>query len=305
QLLQYQDVWDASTNTPALADGGGTLNHWYRVNVAGTTDFGNGPITFAVGDKVVYGANDRWNKWDTNDEVTSVAGKTGDVVLDNTDVGLGNVTNDAQLKRSNNDFSTFLEKADPVDDDIVLIEDSEDTFNKKKVRLENLLGGGSGGGSFAWEMNGDIAPIELVEHGMSLYGFDHQSLAEIYALVVVPDSYKPGKQIKLLNAAFSSPGNADNVYFRSLTTLVKTGVALPSANTHTSDNAELTLVTANVVTPIGALNLTGAVGEINAVAVAPGDILIVKFYWDIVNASVSNAELAKFLKYSASISFQG
>lgn len=79
-------------------------------------------------------------------DVNSVNGQTGIVVLDNTDIGLSNVTNDAQLKREAGDFNTFTEKTVPVVDDIVLIEDSEDTFNKKKVKLANMLGGGSGQG---------------------------------------------------------------------------------------------------------------------------------------------------------------
>jgi hypothetical protein len=50
------------------------------------------------------------------------------------------------LKRESGDFNTFTEKATPVIDDIVLIEDSEDTFSKKKVKLANMLGGGGEGG---------------------------------------------------------------------------------------------------------------------------------------------------------------
>ena len=82
--------------------------------------------------------------------VDSVNGNTGTVVLDNTDIGLGNVTNDAQLKREAGDINTFTEKVSPVVDDIVLIEDSEDAFNKKKVKLQNMLGGGGGGGLDAY-----------------------------------------------------------------------------------------------------------------------------------------------------------
>ena len=53
-------------------------------------------------------------------------------------VGLGNVTNDAQLKRAASDFDSFTEKAVPVDNDVLLLEDSEDSFNKKKVTLDKL-----------------------------------------------------------------------------------------------------------------------------------------------------------------------
>lgn len=49
-----QDTWDASTNTPALADGTGTAGHFYTVSVAGTVDFGDGDIVFAVDDEVFY-----------------------------------------------------------------------------------------------------------------------------------------------------------------------------------------------------------------------------------------------------------
>lgn len=60
-------------------------------------------------------------------------------------VGLGSVTNDAQLKRAAGDINSFSEKASPVDADLVLIEDSEDSYNKKKAQLSTLPGGGGSG----------------------------------------------------------------------------------------------------------------------------------------------------------------
>jgi hypothetical protein len=53
-------------------------------------------------------------------------------------IGLGNVTNDAQLKRSANDFNTFLQKTNPITDDILLIEDSENGGQKKYIKLLNF-----------------------------------------------------------------------------------------------------------------------------------------------------------------------
>lgn len=87
-------------------------------------------------------------------EVNSVNGNTGIVTLDNTDIGLPNVTDDAQLKRDSGDFATFIEKEEPVKDDIVLIEDSEDLNSKKTVKLSNLLGSGQGGINYLGK-NGD------------------------------------------------------------------------------------------------------------------------------------------------------
>lgn len=59
-----------------------------------------------------------------------------------TQVGLGNVTDDAQLKRAANDISTFTEKTTPVAADLLLIEDSADTGNKKRIQVGNLPSGG-------------------------------------------------------------------------------------------------------------------------------------------------------------------
>lgn len=58
-----------------------------------------------------------------------------------TQVGLGSVTDDAQLKRAAADFATFTEKASPVSADILLIEDSAAAGVKKKVSVGNLPGG--------------------------------------------------------------------------------------------------------------------------------------------------------------------
>ena len=54
-------------------------------------------------------------------------------------VGLGNVTNDAQLKRAAADFDSFTEKSTLDDDDLILIEDSSDILNKKKVPMGTLF----------------------------------------------------------------------------------------------------------------------------------------------------------------------
>lgn len=50
----FKGAWDASTNTPTLADGVGVLGDFYLVSVAGTQDLGSGSIVFTVGDQVIY-----------------------------------------------------------------------------------------------------------------------------------------------------------------------------------------------------------------------------------------------------------
>jgi len=88
--MEYKGLWDASTNTPTLADGIGDNGDVYQVSVAGTVDFGAGPISFEVGDKAVYnGASGLYEKWDMTDAVISVNGQNGIVVLDSDDVAEG------------------------------------------------------------------------------------------------------------------------------------------------------------------------------------------------------------------------
>ena len=50
----YKGTWNASTNTPTLANGVGVAGWQYAVSVSGTTNFGAGAITFTVGDLVLY-----------------------------------------------------------------------------------------------------------------------------------------------------------------------------------------------------------------------------------------------------------
>ena len=149
---KFVGTWDADTNTPTLSNGGGTTNpdqgDYYRVSVAGSTSL-DGISDWGVGDWVIFNGT-AWDKIDNSESVTSFNGRKGAIVPEAgdytaSDVGLGNVTNDAQLTRAAGDFDTFTSKATPVAADIVLIEDSADSFNKKKITLTDLLGGGASG----------------------------------------------------------------------------------------------------------------------------------------------------------------
>lgn len=94
--MHYAGTWDASTNTPTLAQmEEGKSGYIYRVSVAGT-QFG---MEFKAGDRLVYNESGQAEKWDTTDEVYSVNGQTGDVELEKTDVGLGNVDNTSDVDK--------------------------------------------------------------------------------------------------------------------------------------------------------------------------------------------------------------
>ena len=303
--LKYQGTWNATTNTPTIVSGTGTQGHYYVVSTAGTTNI-DGEADWEIGDWIVFNGT-AWEKIDNSDKVSSVNGYTGVVTLVKSDIGLGNVTDDAQLKREAGDINSFTEKLLPVEGDFVLIEDSEDSFEKKKVDLANLIGGGGsgGGGSFQWEA-GDIAPIDSWFKGMTLMDFDFESNMEIFALVTVPESYEAGTQVFLKNAKFFADAGSGNVLFRCVTAVLRNGVDVTGTlDEHTSVNTELTLTTNNAITSIGDIDLTDSVGEINSNAVQPLDVLVIKLYRDNTNeTSPANAD-ARFLKYSATVDFEG
>lgn len=83
--FEYLGLYDADTESPALANGTGSTGDLYHVSVAGTVDFGAGNITFSIGDKVVYNGS-VWEKWDLTESVSSVNSQTGVVVLDTGDI---------------------------------------------------------------------------------------------------------------------------------------------------------------------------------------------------------------------------
>ena len=81
-LMEFLGNWNASTNTPTLADGVGNTGDTYRVNVAGTQNLGSGAQTFVVGDWVMYDASGVWRLSHAGaDSVLSVDGRSGVVTL--------------------------------------------------------------------------------------------------------------------------------------------------------------------------------------------------------------------------------
>lgn len=71
-VITYLGTWNAATNTPTLVNGTGDDGDLYICNVAGTVNFGAGPITFAVGDWVIYGSGTWQRSSGATGTVTSV-----------------------------------------------------------------------------------------------------------------------------------------------------------------------------------------------------------------------------------------
>lgn len=135
--LNYKGTWNATTNTPALSNGGGggAQGDYYVVLTSGITVI-DGQTDWERGDWIVNNGS-FWQKVDNTDSVSSVAGKQGAVVLVPADVSLGNVTNDAQLKRADNDWSGFAAMSSPASGDHLLLERASDGA-KRRVTVANV-----------------------------------------------------------------------------------------------------------------------------------------------------------------------
>lgn len=90
--VEYQGVWDASTNTPTLANppASTTKGDFYIANAAGT-QFG---ISFGVGDWIISDGT-AWSKVDNTDAVSSVFGRIGAVLATLGDYAASLITNDS------------------------------------------------------------------------------------------------------------------------------------------------------------------------------------------------------------------
>ena len=101
--LEYQGVWDMTTLPTPTQKG-----HYWIASVAG-----NG---YEVGDWAVYNGS-TFDKVDNTDAVSSVAGRTGNIVLNKNDVGLSNVDNTSDLdKPVSTATQTALDLKAEVDD---------------------------------------------------------------------------------------------------------------------------------------------------------------------------------------------
>lgn len=79
--LNYKGTWNASTNTPTLADGTGAKGDYYVVSTAGTQTFGGIQLFFGTGDWIAYNGA-VWQRVEGGSD-----GNFANVTLTSTDAG--------------------------------------------------------------------------------------------------------------------------------------------------------------------------------------------------------------------------
>ncbi len=109
--LVYQGSWNASTNTPTLADGTGSKGQYYVASAAGTQDLGSGNIIFTIGDWVIHNGG-AWEKLDSTNDVQSVFGRMGIVVASSGDYTALKITNVAAGDIAATDVQTAINELD-------------------------------------------------------------------------------------------------------------------------------------------------------------------------------------------------
>lgn len=145
---QYLGVWNASTNSPTLADGTGVASTYYIVSVAGTQNLGSGSQTFTAGDKVIYNGT-IWQKQEGGvsyvpEDVANKENTTLDTSTSKypTNRLVKEVVDAKQATLTESNFGTFsnslTEKTTPIDADSLNIVDSADSNKSKKVTWANI-----------------------------------------------------------------------------------------------------------------------------------------------------------------------
>jgi hypothetical protein len=92
--VEYRGTWDAAGNLPVLPETPTEKGIYYVTSANGTF----AGITFTVGDWIISNGT-AWEKVDNTDAVASVAGRTGTVVLNKSDVGLSVVDNTSDVDK--------------------------------------------------------------------------------------------------------------------------------------------------------------------------------------------------------------
>ena len=114
-IMEYKGTWNAATNTPTLANGTGDTGDVYICNVAGTVNFGAGPLTFAVGDYTIYSGSIWQRSSGAVGTVTSVAvtrsgdalAITGSPITTSGTINLGFAGNSTQYINGAGNLTTF------------------------------------------------------------------------------------------------------------------------------------------------------------------------------------------------------
>ena len=276
--IVYKGTWSAATNTPTLSNSQtGVEGYLYQVSAPGTVDFGAGPISFEIGDKVVNNGSE-WQKWDMTDSVISVNGQNGIVVLDTDDISEG---------ATNLYFTTLRARTAAVQDQIVngvtdiapsqnAVFDALQTLQPAGNYITALTGDGTatGPGSVAFTLatvNGNVGTFgSATQVGTFTVNAKGLITAASNTSIQIAQSQVTGLSTSLAGKANTSLNNivntaipddllpdTDNLYDLGSTSL-RWGTLFSSANTSTTNNVNVTNIRTAAGVNVGLLTGTSA-----------------------------------------------
>ena len=160
-------------------------------------------------------------------------------------------------------------------------------------------GGGGGGGGANWV--GDA--LEAEEFSEKVLQFAQSDSQKMTLYIKVPQGYLAGRQILMFLGIYSSD-TADEVRMQTVTSLVRKDqdAINSSANQHTANSGDLILTSPANEYRQSQLALTTAIGQINAFAVSPGDILRVELSREAPGGSEATSDV-KFIPSSTEVKF--
>ena len=211
----------------------------------------------------------------------------GKVILQNAaseDIGSAGAIGTANGRVANEDHvhqgvHSVSKSGDPLlFGDVTFTEGTGITLTQVGNNIEiSSTGGGGGGAGASWQPTVGNGPVlDYDELSEKLWFFEQGAGQSLQIFLKVPTSYVAGTQISTTLGAYS-PSSANVWRFQCVTTLIQiNSTAIDSVtNQHTANSGDITNTVANQMRSF-LINLTDSSGEINAVAVAPGDLLKVE-----------------------------
>jgi len=169
-VMEYQGTWNANTNTPTLTNGGAfNQGDVYLCNVAGTTNFGAGPIAFVVGDQVIYSGSIWQRASGSTGTVTSVAVTesgdaltiTGSPITTSGTINIGFAGTSAQYVAGNGALVTF-----PDLTGYVTLTTTQTISGSKTFTNSNVFSGANLFTTWAQRFNQGVGISETANYGV-------------------------------------------------------------------------------------------------------------------------------------------
>lgn len=136
---------------------------------------------------------------------------------------------------------------------------------------------GGGGGALRWIEDAN-APLKTFESEIEVYEFRPGLAQELFLAIRVPSTYSAGQPITL-NILWYCASTANDALIDAVATLIRSEVDAYSSTTNqrTTTNTAITMAAGNANEPQKVtLDISSNIGQINGVAVSPGDLIKVK-----------------------------